>query len=176
MESCNVTAMIMALSYLGYTFPKGNYEQPEDNLREFIETAEKNPENHYELSEYTNRWIGKTVTSFSTNRLITTIFKELIDGRPVVVSGTFPGFPTRRQKPLGHIVCLVGAEWEDAEYHGTETTAQPVRVIWDDPYGNTMEDWRSSGNDIVVNYQFFREWLKPVNNEKVKWGHFFFHV
>jgi hypothetical protein len=35
-ESCNVTSMVMALSYLGYAFPKGKYEQPEDNLRRFI--------------------------------------------------------------------------------------------------------------------------------------------
>jgi hypothetical protein len=55
-----------------------------------------------------------------------------------------------------------------------ETKAQPVCVIWDDPHGNTMEDWRSSGNDITVEYRFFREWLKPVNNDNVKWGHFFY--
>jgi hypothetical protein len=171
LESCNVTSMVMALDYLGYQFPKGRYGQPEDNLREFIEAGGKNPENHYDLSEMTNRWMGKKVTAFSTERPIDGIFGELIAGRPAVVSGTFPGFPAKRPKPLGHIVCLVGAEWE-----GADTAARPLRVIWDDPYGNTMEDWRSGGNDITADYRFFREWLKPVNNDIVKWGHFFFQV
>jgi hypothetical protein len=67
-ESCNVTSMVMALSYLGYDFPPGEYEQPEDNLRSFIESAGKNPENHYHLSECANIWMGKRVTAFSERR------------------------------------------------------------------------------------------------------------
>jgi hypothetical protein len=166
-ESCNVTSMVMALSYLGYTFPRGDFEQPEDNLRRFMEERGKDPTMHYDLSECTNRWMQKDVTGFGTNRKISDIFTELREGRPVVISGTFPGHPTKKTKPLGHIVCLVGAEWSG------ETTASPDAVIWDDPYGNTLQDWQGSGNDIKVDYRKFIDWIKPVGDVSVKWGHFF---
>lgn len=35
---CNVTAMVMSLSYAGFTLPDGPYSQPEDNLGLFILT------------------------------------------------------------------------------------------------------------------------------------------
>jgi uncharacterized protein YvpB len=166
-ESCNVTSMVMALSYLGYTFPRGDFEQPEDNLRQFMVQRGKNPIMHYDLSESTNRWMQKDVTSFGTGRKINDIFTELLEGRPVVISGNFPGYPTKKEKPLGHIVCLVGAEWAGA------TTEHPDAVIWDDPYGDTLRDWQGSGNDIKLDYQKFIDWIKPVGDIAVKWGHFF---
>jgi hypothetical protein len=168
-ESCNVTSMVMALEYMGYVFPKGEFGQPEDNLRTFMETNGKNPELHAELSEYTNKWMGRKVTEFSMLRTISDILSELLEGHPVVISGTFPGFPTKKAKPLGHIVCLVGAEWDNK----SEWIGPPDRVIWDDPYGNTMKDWQGSGNDIKIEYKKFIEWIKPVNNTVAKWGHFF---
>ena len=169
LSSCNVTSMVMALSYMGLALPPGEHRQPEDNLRAFIEANGKNPENHYELSEYTNRWLGRSVTKFSTARKINDIFLELLAGRPVVISGTFPGFPTRKDKPLGHIVCMVGAEWKGESWIGP-----PDSVIWDDPYGNTLKDWQDSGNDIHIDYQKFIDWIKPVGDSAVKWGHFFY--
>jgi hypothetical protein len=168
LESCNVTAMVMALDYLGYQFPKGAHEQPEDNLRSFIEAGGKHPENHYELSDMTNRWMGREVARFSTARTISGILAEMLDGRPVVISGTFPGFPTKTKKPLGHIVCLVGAEWPGKHWIGP-----PNFVVWDDPYGNTLNDWKGAGNDVKIEYQKFIEWIKPVGNSSCKWGHFF---
>jgi hypothetical protein len=33
---CNVTSIVMALDYLGWKFPEGDYKQPEDNLCDFI--------------------------------------------------------------------------------------------------------------------------------------------
>jgi uncharacterized protein YvpB len=168
LESCNVTSMCMAISYLGYEFPKGAYEQPEDNLRAFIEAHGKSPEVHADLSDMTNEWIGQKITSFSTERNILKIMQELLDGRPVVISGAFPGYPTLRAKPLHHIVCLVGAEWPD-----DKTEYFPESVIWDDPYGNTMNDWKGSGNDIKVPWQNFIDWIKPVGSAWEKWGHFF---
>jgi hypothetical protein len=167
-ESCNVTSMVMALSYLGCVFPSGKYGQPEDNLRAFIEASGKNPENHYDLSECTNRWMGKQVTAFSTSRKIDRIFSELLDGRPVVLSGSFPGYPTRKPKPLGHIVCLVGAEWE-----GDSRAGPPDSVVIDDPYGNTLRNWQGSGNDVKLDYRKFIDWFKPAGDSDVKWGHFF---
>jgi hypothetical protein len=160
--------MVMALSYMGFALSPGEHQQPEDNLRVFIEANGKNPENHYELSEYTNRWMGRDVTKFSTVRKINDILAELLAGRPVVISGTFPGFPTKLKKPLGHIVCLVGAEW-----HGESWVGTPDSLIWDDPYGNTLNDWQGSGNDIRVDYQKFIDWIKPAGDYSVKWGHFF---
>jgi hypothetical protein len=169
LESCNVTSMVMALDYLGYQFPKEEYEQPEDNLRKFIENYGKNPEVHAELSEYTNRWMNREVTRFSTNRKISDILAELLAGRPVVISGTFPGYPTRRGKPLGHIVCLVGAEW-----FGNDWIGPPDSIIWDDPYGNTLNDWKGTGNDVKADFKTFIEWIKPVGDPLIKWGHFFY--
>jgi hypothetical protein len=160
--------MVMALDYLGHSFPKGEHEQPEDNLRSFIENGGKNPENHYDLSEMTNRWMGREVTKFNTARKINDILAEILDGRPVVISGTFPGFPTKKAKPLGHIVCLVGAEWPGRNWIGP-----PDSVIWDDPYGNTLNDWKGTGNDVKLDYQKFIDWIKPAGNVSVKWGHFF---
>jgi hypothetical protein len=168
LESCNVTSMVMALDYMGCTFPKGEYEQPEDNLRLFIESHGKNPENHYDLSEYTNRWMDRDVTGFSTTRKIHDILAELLAGRPVVVSGTFPGYPAKRKTPLGHIVCLVGAEWDAADRIGP-----PDRAVWDDPYGNTLNNWQGSGNDVKVDYRQFIDWIKPLGDISVKWGHYF---
>jgi hypothetical protein len=169
LESCNVTSMVMALDYLGYQFPRGEHNQPEDNLRKFIECHDKNPEIHAELSEYTNRWMGREVTKFSTARKINDILAEILAGRPVVISGTFPGYPTKKSKPLGHIVCMVGAEWP-----GTDWIGPPDSIIWDDPYGNTLQDWKGSGNDIKVDFEKFINWIKPVGNPVVKWGHFFY--
>jgi hypothetical protein len=174
-SSCNVTAMVMALDYMGYVFPNGVYEQPEDNLRSFIERRGKDPTNHYILSEYTNRWMGKEVTRFSTERTTGAICTELLEERPVVISGAFPGYPepnvntvTGKREPLGHIVCLVGLGFKDRD-----TGSLPDYAIWDDPYGNTLENWKGSGNDICVPYQTFIDWIKPCRDTGYKWGHFF---
>jgi hypothetical protein len=161
--------MVMALSYMRFAFPPGEHRQPEDNLRVFMEANGKDPTIHAVLSEYTNRWIGRKVTDFSMTRKISDILAELLAGRPVVISGTFPGFPRKKEKPLGHIVCMVGAVWMGESWIG-----MPDIVIWDDPYGNTLQDWRGSGNDIRVDYQKFIDWIKPVGDSAMKWGHFFY--
>ncbi len=164
LESCNVTSMVMALSYMGYAFPPGPYQQPEDNLYTFIKQNGRNPEVHAELSDMTNKWMNKNVTKFSTAFLISNILSELKGGRPVVLSGTFPGYPAPKKTPLGHIVCLVGMDI---------TGTVPDHFIWDDPYGNTLNDWQGSGNDIKVSYAQFINWIKPVGNTSLKWAHTF---
>jgi hypothetical protein len=168
LESCNVTSMVMAFSYLHFNFPKGEHEQPEDNLRSFIEGHNKSPENHGVLSEYTNRWIGQKVCQFSERVKISDILRDLLQGKPVVISGNFPGYPSPLRRPLGHIVCLVGAEWQGKDWIGP-----PDFVLWDDPYGDTLGDWKGSGNNIKVSYRQFIEWIKPVNDPCVKWAHRF---
>ncbi|MCL2174999.1 MAG: C39 family peptidase [Treponema sp.] len=165
-NTCNVTSMIMALYYLGFNFPSGKYTQPEDNLHLFMTERKLRPWIHAELSLAVNQWIGKQITSFSTARTISSIFDQLKDGRPVVLSGTFPGFPTKLAKPLGHIVTLVGAEWD-------EVTVNPKSIIIDDPYGDTLNNWKGSGNDIVLSWAQFIDWFKDCGSTQTKWGHFF---
>jgi len=186
-NACNVTSMVMALAYLDYVFPKGKYDQPEDNLHDHISNnpecvkhysdfVSKNPwaagippmQIHDILSWCTNHWIGKQVTSFSTNRSTPTIFAELRSGKPIVLSGDFP-FVTSKgvRTTLGHIVVLVGAEWNEGN------SGNPDRVIIDDPYGNTLNNFQGSGNDVVLSWDQFVKWIKPHNSTAIKWGHFF---
>jgi hypothetical protein len=110
LATCQVTSMVMGLSYLGWEFPEGKYKQPEDNLKAYFTAQGKNPEIHANFAEYTNRWLGKAAVSFSTQRTLSQIVNEIVEGRPVIMSGQFPGFPTRRNKSLGHVICLVGCE------------------------------------------------------------------
>jgi hypothetical protein len=168
--TCQVTSMVMGLSYLGWEFPEGRYRQPEDNLKTYFMEQKKNPEIHADLAEYTNRWLGKTAVSFSTKRTLPQIINEIVKERPVIVSGQFPGFPTRRVQPLGHVVCLVGCEWLPA--NAKNPVAAPDFFIVDDPYGNTLNDWNGSGNDIRLNAVTFYDWIKPEKDKSTKWGHF----
>jgi hypothetical protein len=170
LATCQVTSMVMGLSYLGWEFPEGKYKQPEDNLEAYFLAQGKNHEIHANLAEYTNRWLGKAAVSFSTQRMLSQIVNELVEGRPVIMSGQFPGFPTRRIKPLGHVVCLAGCEWQPA--HAENPVANPDFFIIDDPYGNTLNDWNGSGNDIKLDAETFYSWLKPEKNRGIKWGHF----
>jgi hypothetical protein len=159
----------MAIDYLGIPFPKGNYEQPEDNLRYFIETVHgEAPTNHYPLSEFTNKWLGRKVTYFSTSVPVKDIINDLKKNLPVVLSGTFPGYPNKLAEPLGHIVTLVGAVWD-----GNDEKKDPDQFIIDDPYGNTLDNWRGSGNDVYLPLNLFIEWMKPINVRTVKWAHRF---
>ena len=167
--TCNTTSMVMALCYLGYKFPDGKYKQPEDNCHAFItEELKLRPWVHAELSFGVNKWMGKNVTDFATIRPINDIFEQLKQNKPVVLSGDFPGVPTKRLAPLGHIVCLVGAIWNMNIF-----LRRPTTVIIDDPYGNTLNDWKGSGNDIELSWTQFVDWFKPCGSEAVKWGHFF---
>jgi hypothetical protein len=168
-ESCNVTSMVMALDYLGYTFPEGYHKQPEDNLRAFMESIKLEPTVHNQLSKGVNEWMGKKVTFFSTSVPIDTLINEIMAGRPAVLSGTFPGYPNLVKNPLGHIVCLVGFEWIKNNYNEI-----PSAAIVDDPWGNTLANWKGSGNDIRIPWELFIKWFKPIGNPKIKWVHLFY--
>lgn len=39
--TCNFTSIVQSLDYNGFIFPKGKYEQPEDNLTDFAMSSEK---------------------------------------------------------------------------------------------------------------------------------------
>jgi hypothetical protein len=169
LESCNVTCMSMALDYLGYAFPGGPHKQPEDNLRAYMEANGLEPTIHDQLSKGVNGWIGRKVTSFSTAVSVNTLIKEIAAGRPVVISGTFPGYPKPVKNPLGHIVCLVGFEWDGNNYNEI-----PSAAIIDDPYGQTLNNWQGNGNDVKIPWNLFVAWMKPCGNDLVKWGHVFY--
>ena len=169
LESCQVTSMVMGLDYCGYSFPYGKYSQPEDNLRAFIEEKGWNPEFHEYLSQGTNEWMGRLVTKFYSNLPLNVIMSEILSNRPVVISGAFPGYPVNRTSPLNHVVCLVGFEWEDNNYN-----YDPTFAIIDDPYGNTMNNWQGSGNDVKIPYELFIDWIKPCGSTLSKWGHIFY--
>lgn len=161
--SCNTTSMVQALSILGFDFPKSEkYKQPEDALTAFILEKGGNPEAHADLSRFTNQWIGKDVTKFSTSLSIDFILSEIKNGRPVVLSGTFPGYPAPMKAPYGHIVTLAG--YDDENKSG---------IIIDDPYGNTLDNWKGSGKEVFLSWEQFISWFKPCGNASVKWGHTF---
>lgn len=180
--SCNTTCMTMALSYIpklwdlfikSENFRKFNkiFKQEEDCLRRYILNQGCDPTVHAVLSDMTNKFIGKKVTYFSTNTQVSDILSDLKSGLPVILSGSFPGYPTPRKNPLGHLVVLVGAEWDNDGYE--LLGCSPDRWIIDDPYGNTLNDWKGSGNDIKIQSNQFDRWMKPTNELYIKWTHRF---
>lgn len=192
---CNFTSMVMALSYAGFIFPTGDYNQPEDNLAEFFMNSDKvdayykekfpamynsykkdvkgcyTPnEVHSVLSFGVNEWFGTKVTEFISECHIAYIIEEIKNERPVVISGAFP----TQTGILNHIVCLVGAAWPD-DYANSNYQKNRLPTYWivDDPWGYT-KDYRAgkSGNDVLLENDFFIQNIKPVNS-MVKYAHIF---
>jgi len=174
--SCNTTSLTMATSYIPQLWEMflnspinqkyKKYNQPEDRLHSYIRDKGLNPENHYDLMKGYNQFMGKEIDYFSTNVLTFHLIDELLAGRPWVGSGTFPGFPKPINKPLGHIVCVVGVVFETNPY-------SPHEMIIDDPYGDTMNNWQGSGNNIKIPWDLFVDWMKPVKDDKMFWAHRF---
>jgi hypothetical protein len=46
-------------------------------------------------------------------------------------------------------------------------------MIIDDPYGDTMNNWQGSGNDVKVPIDLFVNWMKPPKDPAVFWAHRF---
>jgi hypothetical protein len=180
--SCNTTSMIMAISYIPklykvlkdskiFKFYNKNYKQEEDCLQKMILDFGGDPTLHSDLSNYTNHLLGMKATYFSTSTPMTEVIKDIEKGLPVVISGSFPGYPTVRKDPLGHIVVLVGCEWSTISRYNKGS--EPDYYIIDDPYGNTMNDWKGSGNDIKIPSIKFNHWIKETDNKNLKWTHRF---
>jgi hypothetical protein len=173
-SSCNTTSLTMATSYidsLWNTFTNSpifqkykQFEQPEDRLQQALLDWGLEPTNHYDLMKGYNKFMGGDIDRFSTSVPFEKLIDELLDGRPWVGSGTFPGWPKPVKTPLGHIVCVVGMEYEKDPY-------KPAAMIIDDPYGDTMNNWVGSGNNIVIPFEKFAAWFKPLNNSKIFWAH-----
>jgi hypothetical protein len=151
-QMCNVTAMVMALDYAGYVFPKGTYSQPEDNLCKFIFNTqevidfykEKMPAMynafargdsdaycpnlvHIVLAFGTNKWLGtSSAVTFKDRIPILDLLSEVIlYNRPVVLSGTFPyKYASGKIGTIGHINCLVGVSYDLTylQQHGLDMT------------------------------------------------------
>ena len=211
LDTCNVTSMINALTYMGYSedFPdistsKDKLSQPEDRLAEFFLSNEDilnkykedfpnyykdfinkttgyyNPFEIHEILSYgTNLWMGKEVTKFSEYMTLNAIVKELVAGRPLVVSGKF-----KVEKPNGdstyynHIVTLVGFE-ADNGYDTGDLINDPSKIdyfLLDDSYGKTGEYYSKKtvddGNDVRLNFLEFVTQIKTLNSP-TKWAHIF---
>lgn len=193
--TCNVTAMCMALDYLGYNFPTGKYKQPEDNLADFIMNS-KEVDDHFkkimpvEYAQYkakkpncytpneihdclslgTNLWIQKQVTKFSTDvDFKKALYDNLVmNHKPIVISGAFP---KKNGVKLHHIVCVTGVCYNENEKVSPTTTPSFIKV--DDPYGNTLNDWVGTGNDVYLSWEYIVKNLKPIGSQKYKWCHLF---
>jgi hypothetical protein len=150
------------------------FKQPEDRLQQALLDWGLEPTNHYDLTKGYNRFMGKGIDAFSVSVPIKDLIDDLLENKPWVGSGTFPGYPeinidpkTNKPKTLGHIVCVVGIIYENNPY-------SPSAVIIDDPYGNTMDNWKGSGNDVQIPWNLFVDWMKPVKDPAVFWAHRFF--
>lgn len=175
-SSCNTTSLTMGTSYIPELWELfinspiykkyERFSQPEDRLQQYMLDNKLEPQNHYDLMRAYNQFIGREADFFSTAVPFRELVDELLAGRPWVGSGTFPGHPTVKKAPLGHIVCVVGINYEDDPYF-------PIEMIVDDPYGNTMNDWQGSGNDVLIPWDLFVKWMKPCGDPNVFWAHRF---
>ena len=176
LSSCNTTSLAMGTSYIpslwniyinSPTYKKyPQFEQPEDRLQQALLDWGLNPENHYDLMKGYNRFMEKEIDVFSTSALFSELVDDLLSGKPWVGSGTFPGFPNPVKTPLGHIVCVVGLAYESDPY-------KPSSIIIDDPYGDTMNNWQGSGNDVAIPWDLFVKWMKPLEEKtgRIFWAH-----
>jgi hypothetical protein len=182
-SSCNTTSLTMATSYIDglwsmfinspYFLKYKYFEQPEDRLQQALLDWGLEPTNHYQLMEGYNRFIGLEIDSFSLSAPFRDLIGLILEGRPWVGSGDFPGYPkinidskTGKPKPLGHIVCIVGMVYETDPY-------SPSAMIIDDPYGDTMNNWQGSGNDEKIPIDLFVNWMKPLKVPNKFWAHIF---
>lgn len=194
---CNVTALCESLKIAGYSFPQGDYKQPEDNLANFILHSEKidnlyltrypslykqwkvgnrtsySPlEIHDLLSIGVNYWFNKTVDIFYTNMNINLILNQVINNRiPVPTSVKFGS--------LNHIISITGASWDNLDEEEAKVcNVKPDCIFYDDPYGKwDFKLNRYTEKDILsgycnrMSYSQFISSIKPLDSNSVKWAH-----
>lgn len=198
---CNFTSYCMFADYAGWKFPSGKYNQPEDNFADFLfksKEVDKFYKEHYLayykdyvkgtkdcttpneihkiLSYAFNLWVGVSdATRFIENANIKSLLYQsfVIDKMPLVLSGHFPKSNGTR---LHHIVTCTGIAIEKDKFIKPKLGILPenieiAKIKIDDPYGNTLNDWQGSGNDIWLTWDYVVKNLKPVNNEEIKWAH-----
>jgi len=179
LSTCNTTSYTMATSYIPELWERfqnsedfrrfSNFPQAEDRLTAALDGWKLNVTVHNDLMNGYNRFMGGRYARFSTANRWTDLVSDMIDRNlPWVGSGTFPGYPNPLKSPLGHIIAVVGLRYES-------DPTRPEGVIVDDPYGNTMDGWRGSGNDVVIPWELFVKWMKPLENSdgSLFWAHRF---
>ena len=102
----------------------------------------------------------------------------VLDSLPFVISGSFPKSNGVR---LNHIVVCTGFAMEEKDYIEASNSVKLNGVIpndikiakvkIDDPYGNTLNDWQGSGNDIFLPWSYVVKNIKPLNSSNIKWAH-----
>lgn len=195
---CNVTSYVMAADYLGFKFPNGKYDQPEDNFADFIFKSKEIDEFystkmpvlyeaykrgdtdaycpnliHIVLAYSFNLWIGTTAATFNERLPITDIVKEVTEfNRPVVLSGTFPyKYKAGNIGTIGHINTLVGIEFADFD---KKLNLDKATFIVDDPYGDWKQNFLSgTGNDTRFKLDEFIKYYKNLNDRTTKFAHTF---
>jgi len=107
---------------------------------------------HLVLSFAVNNFVGMgTITNYETQG-IETIIRRIKNGESLVVSGTFEG--------LNHIVCVCGLQYE-------LETGRTYGFIIDDPWHKTLRyKEKKTGDDSIITYDEFLQYVKPVNNKE----------
>ncbi|MCQ2242416.1 hypothetical protein [Treponema sp.] len=179
-RSCNVTAMISALSSANWpveSFVNSIFKTPADALMNFILTDKqvqdlwhkKDPKGLYPPNEWheilcygTNLFLeekklitnGKLAVEWGEHRSISDLTRTLDDGGSAALRGLFK----YNGKDIGHVVCLVGYE--------RDSYGQIKNWIIDDPFGDYRTGYKNvNGNDIVMSMADFRHMIRPENNE-----------
>lgn len=186
--TCNTTSMCMGIYYMGYDFPTGTYEQPEDNLTWFCQNDTEalkyfetnyptdyqnwleNPNDNAAPNEYhsvlnydTNLWMQREITYWNGSTTIADIVGDLREGKPVVLSALFG--------TLNHIICAVGIKYLSSDVY----FLNPKRLIYDDPWGMTYnyDNEPYTGDNMELQWDNFISTIKPVNSQ-TKWAHRFY--
>jgi hypothetical protein len=147
-STCNVTAIAMALYYLGARPKPGR--QFEDELLQWVITkygSDRQTDNTI-LSELIKAF-GFPKSTFSTGRKWADVKSELISRRPVVLGGDFTA--------SGHIICLIGFT--------------PQGYIVNDPWGDALTGYTSyDGRKLIYPYSYMDRVAGPDGHV---WAHFF---
>lgn len=201
-RSCQVTAMVSALDYCGYTFPEDKeWNQPEDSLLNFIINSPdvdrayqkifpdeykkyiasgKNPkisyppeELHSLLSLGTNLWMGK-ISGEITHFRYDCSLKELVLELVKGKPCVTSGLFLGR---LRHVVCLVGVNTlqelvPDMGLSDVDLSKIDSFII-EDPYGDYHTEYKDyNGKDVIVPISEYREIFHTVNKDS-QWAHLF---
>ena len=199
---CNVTSMVMAADYAGYSFPKGQYEQPEDNFGKFLLESKEVDEFYRKQDPYSyNIWRKSLIGECSKEELVNCYppteihgclsyglnlwlnqdavefktdfnFKKLLFNNTVVSKK--PVVVSTKFGGMGHIVCVSGVTYN---YNFINEDLTPDSIIVDDPWGKfnpktNIYDAPSGGNDIIVPWDKALALLKQYDSE-IKWAHRF---
>lgn len=202
LSSCNVTSMIAALDYAGYTHPVNpTFEQPEDSLMDFLLTSPeinmeyqklfpdeyrkyiasgKNPKTSYPPSELhallslgTNLWMGKGKGEITRFRWDLTL-------RDIIYEfiNHRPVVTSGVFSGLHHVICLAGVQTSQTNIAKSEKPSdieidKVIGIVIEDPYGDFHTNYKvQSGKDVVMTVAEFNT-LVNVQGQPQKWGHTF---